>query len=703
MEGDREIPGSGGVGGSSGNSSSSSGNAASSSSPTTNTTSSNTSSSTSDDNPNPYKPQEKQDQPGTQPISSGVKDNQDGSDQANEKNGFAPPGSSSTTQQKMPQHPDQASAKQAQHLNIPTTGSASPGDGVSASGSSPAVSYDASSLDHLQAQANELSASAGLSSFSAPAPVAAGSGNNSFAQIQQRLKQNQIPPVSSSTNSNNGSMDNAPTTIPPQAGAQAEETTHQTQQETTQAVSQQQATNNPSSSSTNQQPYAFLQPQQPPPIAPAVAAPNLLPQLLLPPGAAGQPMIPMPPPQFAGQFLQPPTAPGVIPNLMLTQQLQALAAQQQQQMNNHPPGLASAGANLKREASEAPTTSAQPESKKRSTTTGAIAPPSSVVSASTIGIGGNSQASSSRTSTTTASSSSMNMPPTMTSSMSMNHHHHLGVGSNDDAVLSKPTEKELANMTPAERRRHERNLREQQRSSKISQQIKELRDVLEQSNVSFKPNKYSILLSVAEYIKQLQARAIMLDSEHQKLILTVQQTNELVSSGAAPSSGTEEATTNTSGSGSDTGSDSDMLFVQGLDYKSLFDQCPAALGIASLDGRILECNSEFQMLLGFPKDELMKQSLFNLVRNHQDVFRAMAQMLKTAEEPLIAVPTKELEKQRHWSGPVISTRDRKVSTNAVARIRAKVVLFEALFQEPDDSKQISHYMSCFYSSRSTLH
>ena len=195
----------------------------------------------------------------------------------------------------------------------------------------------------------------------------------------------------------------------------------------------------------------------------------------------------------------------------------------------------------------------------------------------------------------------------------------------------------------------------------------------------------------------------MLDSEHQKLILTVQQTNELVSSGAAPSSGTEEATTNTSGSGSDTGSDSDMLFVQGLDYKSLFDQCPAALGIASLDGRILECNSEFQMLLGFPKDELMKQSLFNLVRNHQDVFRAMAQMLKTAEEPLVTVPTKELEKQRHWSGPVISTRDRKVRTNAVARIRAKVVLLEALFQEPDDSKQISHYMSCFYSSRSTLH
>lgn len=68
------------------------------------------------------------------------------------------------------------------------------------------------------------------------------------------------------------------------------------------------------------------------------------------------------------------------------------------------------------------------------------------------------------------------------------------------------TEAELARMTPSERRRYDRNWREQQRSYRISQQIKELRDVLADSNVPYKPNKFSILISVTEYIKQLQSR-----------------------------------------------------------------------------------------------------------------------------------------------------------------------------------------------------
>jgi PAS domain-containing protein len=195
------------------------------------------------------------------------------------------------------------------------------------------------------------------------------------------------------------------------------------------------------------------------------------------------------------------------------------------------------------------------------------------------------------------------------------------------------SEEDLARMTPAERRRYERNLREQQRSYRISQQIKELRDILVDSKFPFKPNKYSILLSVVDYIKQLQSRAIMLDSEHSKLIKTIRETNDMVNTGTAPTS-TDESVN--AASTADSGSESDMLFVKGIDYRSVFDQCPAALGIAALDGRILECNVEFQTILGFPRqEEVLKQSLFNLVQNHQDIFRAMAQMLKTAEEPLL--------------------------------------------------------------------
>mmetsp|Transcript_24835 Transcript_24835/g.51428 ORF Transcript_24835/g.51428 Transcript_24835/m.51428 type:complete len:379 (-) Transcript_24835:523-1659(-) len=214
---------------------------------------------------------------------------------------------------------------------------------------------------------------------------------------------------------------------------------------------------------------------------------------------------------------------------------------------------------------------------------------------------------------------------------------------------------------PAQKRRYERNLREQQRSSKISSQIKELREVLSDCNVPFKPNKYSILLKVVEYIKQLQSRAIMLDAEHQKLITTVRQTNEMIANAAnnnnnAMSSTTGGVTDNESSdatchdawrhgremdprAASRMGVDSDLCFVKGIDYRSVFQQCPTAFGIAALDGRILECNVEFQNLLGYnTREDLLKQSLFNLVHNHQDIFQAMAQMLKTAEEPTAQTP-----------------------------------------------------------------
>jgi PAS domain S-box-containing protein len=257
----------------------------------------------------------------------------------------------------------------------------------------------------------------------------------------------------------------------------------------------------------------------------------------------------------------------------------------------------------------------------------------------------------------------------------------------DPTPPKEASEADLAKMTPAERRRYERNLREQQRSYRISQQIKELRDILVDSKFPFKPNKYSILLSVAEYIKQLQSRAIMLDTEHSKLIKTIRETNDMINTGTAPTS-TDESVN--AASTADSGSESEMLFVKGIDYRSVFDQCPAALGIAALDGRILECNTEFQTVLGFPmREDVLKQSLFNLVQNHHDIFRAMAQMLKTAEEPTsstqnhkhnhdyfsvatanhetagtggrIPVENVAICRDRFWTGPVTSKLNVKVS------------------------------------------
>ncbi len=203
-------------------------------------------------------------------------------------------------------------------------------------------------------------------------------------------------------------------------------------------------------------------------------------------------------------------------------------------------------------------------------------------------------------------------------------------------------------LTPEERRRQERNLREQQRSHRISQQICELKNVLVESNVPFKPNKFNVLMSVVEYIKQLQARAVFLDGEHQKLIQTIQQTTNYVSNNNNNNNNNTNSTNNNNNTSNNhkrsavsdimmvskksrVGNDSDLLFVQGLDYQAVFSQCNAPLGVAALDGRFLACNLQFQIITGCSQEQLNRLSLFNLVKNQdvEQVFKVMGEMLKS--------------------------------------------------------------------------
>lgn len=180
------------------------------------------------------------------------------------------------------------------------------------------------------------------------------------------------------------------------------------------------------------------------------------------------------------------------------------------------------------------------------------------------------------------------------------------------------------NMTPDERRRYERNLREQQRSHRISQQIKELRNLLTESKVPFKPNKYSILMSVADYIKQLQTQSTFLDGEMNKLLNTIKQSSELVNSGLTPNMTTNEVVI---------GNDAELLYVKGLDYKSIFDQSSVAFAVASLDGRILHCNTKFERLIGYAFVELEKQNLFNLLDRSEveNAYKALGKFLRNPE------------------------------------------------------------------------
>jgi PAS domain-containing protein len=233
------------------------------------------------------------------------------------------------------------------------------------------------------------------------------------------------------------------------------------------------------------------------------------------------------------------------------------------------------------------------------------------------------------------------------------------------------------------KRRHDRNAREQQRSHRITEQIDNLKEVLGEANVPFKPDKFSTLVTVSDYIIQLQAKSAMLDAEHKKLIDTISKTNEVMNdrSGAVPNK--SDGSGNTSEDKSQTTEDDDNLFGLNVDYRSVFARCGVPLAVLSIDGRFLDCNDEFERLTGHTRDELLpleslettvpdvassdgaageasqiantqsharNLSLFNLLgrESMEGAFMAMSEMLKhPAEDQPAGTKTRD-----HWTGIV---------------------------------------------------
>ncbi|KAL3816061.1 hypothetical protein ACHAXA_010366 [Cyclostephanos tholiformis] len=173
-------------------------------------------------------------------------------------------------------------------------------------------------------------------------------------------------------------------------------------------------------------------------------------------------------------------------------------------------------------------------------------------------------------------------------------------------------------------RRSERNLREQERSHKITERIIELRSVLSEAGVRFKPDRYSTLVSVANYIRALQVRSASLDEEHRRLLETVEKASTLaacagvpvlqthpkmgggVGGGRASLRSDDDDPASSSVRSASTGSDEEFLsFVRGIDYRTVFASCAAALSIASVDGRFVDCNEEFLRITDYTRDELL--------------------------------------------------------------------------------------------------
>jgi hypothetical protein len=252
----------------------------------------------------------------------------------------------------------------------------------------------------------------------------------------------------------------------------------------------------------------------------------------------------------------------------------------------------------------------------------------------------------------------------------------------DDSTPRSMDKDEFDRLSPSSKRRYERNLKEQQRSHQISQQIKQLRDVLTEANVSFKSNKFSILVSVSEYIQQLQSQAIMLDADYQRLVQTIRQTQEASVAGdeaLAPSSmsaaGVSSEDSQSRSSNFNSGQkdlyysyncpslNDDGPLTQSIDYEQIFLHCPYPWALASLDGRLLCCNPKFAESVGATNHaQLVQQSLFLFIQNHQEIFEAMADLLKrskfTADSEGETIQEPQL---LFWCGSLVSTQDQRVS------------------------------------------
>ncbi|VEU39881.1 unnamed protein product [Pseudo-nitzschia multistriata] len=221
-----------------------------------------------------------------------------------------------------------------------------------------------------------------------------------------------------------------------------------------------------------------------------------------------------------------------------------------------------------------------------------------------------------------------------------------GGGADKTSVSSRKRSRTTTAVSESEddcsRRRQDRNLREQRRSQKITHQIDQLREVLAAASVRFKPDKYSTLVSVVEYVKQLQRRSTMLDQEHKKLLDTITRTNEMVNEPYLQNSGVSAASAIAGGGGNNPGmgnraenaqpdsalsggagatnssnsnavsggpndifNEDELVFVRNVDYKSIFDRCGMPLAVASIDGRLIDCNAEFVKMTGFERTDLL--------------------------------------------------------------------------------------------------
>mmetsp|Transcript_4899 Transcript_4899/g.5924 ORF Transcript_4899/g.5924 Transcript_4899/m.5924 type:complete len:489 (-) Transcript_4899:395-1861(-) len=153
-----------------------------------------------------------------------------------------------------------------------------------------------------------------------------------------------------------------------------------------------------------------------------------------------------------------------------------------------------------------------------------------------------------------------------------------------------------------DRRRQERNKREQRRSSQISKQIEELKQILAHSGymqVGKQLNKFGVLQISADCIRDLQEQNRQLKKEQdQRIPLTVSQQHFKQEHGQIDALKLAE----------------NKDAVSESTYKHVFRKAALAMAIANTDGLMVECNTSFCNASGISLDEISQISMFALIR-----------------------------------------------------------------------------------------
>lgn len=150
------------------------------------------------------------------------------------------------------------------------------------------------------------------------------------------------------------------------------------------------------------------------------------------------------------------------------------------------------------------------------------------------------------------------------------------------------------------RKKKIRNMRDQQRSQSINNQITELRELLQDNGKKFeKTDKFSTLHTVMDFIKDQEDKISALEAEHERYIKKQNNDNNIVH--------IQNNVKNKNKS-----NNNHVIFSKpNVNYASIFQKTPIAQATVSLDGKFIDFNESFETLTGFLRDGLLTSTSSN--------------------------------------------------------------------------------------------